>query len=357
LQEKILKSAKYLFKSGLISCSKSSPVFTLKTKHCMTLLPRFDTPAFLKDVPAGSPFYNKWSAFISQLMGTTTKGDGGGVFYNPTKSDITITAEKFMTWMAFPRQLMLNGSYTGDRTAAFIAADADVTARNPQIEYFEWKVDKANGKINKVTFVTETSDYYEQLWAVDKGAVVNLYRKLVGPAVVEADLHKKGAYNKFNKWNTTHGIVHYIHKANSFNAAIGLSREAVKSPVPFGDNYEAKPALAAQVTSADPRISFDIHMLIRKGLSVSLKNPIGLYIAGWENSGITHPDGTPAANYWRIVRGVPGMVLRLEYEVPASLGFVVGDLKIGGRRIEYGGQLAEHITVSLASTIGAAKKS
>jgi hypothetical protein len=51
------------------------------------------------------------------------------------------------------------------------------------------------------------------------------------------------------------------------------------------------------------------------------------------------------------------MVLRLECEVPASLGFVVGDLKIGGRRIEYGGQLAEHITVSFASTIGAAKKS
>ncbi len=41
-------------------------------------------------------------------------------------------------------------------------------------------------------------------------------------------------------------------------------------------------------------------------------------IAGWENSGITHRDGSVAGNYWRIVRGVPGMVLRLEYEVPAS---------------------------------------
>ncbi len=79
-------------------------------------------------------------------------------------------------------------------------------------------------------------------------------------------------------------------------------------------------------------------------------------IAGWENSGITHRDGSAAGNYWRIVRGVPGMVLRVEYEVPASLGFVVGDLKIGGRRIEYGGQLAEHITVSLTSTIGTSKK-
>lgn len=324
----------------------------------MPLLPRFDTPAFLNDVPAGSPFYSNWSAFISKLMGETKAGDGGGIFYNPTTTDITPTAEKPMTWMGFPRQLMLNNANGVDRTAAFIAADVDVEKRDPQIEYFEWKADRsADDKITKVTFVTETADYYQQLWAVDRAAVVNLYRKLVSPAVVEADLHNKGVYNKFNKWNTTDGIVHYIHRVNSYKDAIGLSRDGVTSPPPFSDNYEAQPALAARLTSADPRISFDIHMLIRKGLSVSLKNPIGLYITGWENSGITHPDGSAAGNYWKIVRGVPGMVLRLEYEVPASLGFVVGDLKIGGRRIEYGGQLAEHITVSLASTIGPAKKS
>jgi hypothetical protein len=179
-----------------------------------------------------------------------------------------------------------------------------------------------------------------------------LYRALVNPAVAEADLHIKGVYNKFNKWNTTDGIVHYIHRANSFNAAISLSKDAVKAAPPIGDNYEARPPFAAQITSADPRLAFDTHMHVRKGFYVSLKNPIGLYIAGWENSGITHPDGTPAGNYWRIVRGVPGMVLRLEYEVPAALGFLVGDLKIGGRVIEYGGQLAEHITVALVGTIG-----
>jgi len=322
----------------------------------MPILKRFDTPALLKDLPAASPFYDKWSAFISKLMGGITKGDGGGAFYNPTKTDVSIAAEKTMVWMGFPRQLMLNGSNSGDRTAALIAAEADVTQRLPQIEYFEWKVDRANGKITKITFVTETSDYYEQLWAVDRAVVVKLYKKLVNPAVVEADLHIKGRYNKFNKWNTTDGIVHYIHPANSFNAAISLSKDAVKSPVPFGDNYEARPPFSAQITSADPRLAFDTHMAIRKGFYVSSKNPVGLYIVGWENSGITNPDGSPAGNYWRIVRGAPGMVMRLEYEVPASLGFVVGDLKLGGRRIEYGGQLAEHIAVSFAATIGTIKK-
>ena len=322
----------------------------------MPLLKRFDTPAFLKDVPDASPFYDKWSAFISKLIGSTKKGTAGGVFYNPTKTDVKITAEKPLTWMGFSRELLLNGGKSGDRTAAFAAADADVAQRNPQIEYFEWRVERENGKVRKVTFVTETSEYYEQLWAVDRAAVVKLYRKLVNPAVVESDLHNKGVYNKFNKWNTTDGILHYIHPVNSNKDAIGLATDAVTCDAPFGDNYEARPALFNRPTSADPRISFDVNMLIRKGLAVSIKNPAGLYMAGWEQAGITHPDGSPAGNYWRIVRGVPGMVLRLEYEVPPSLGFVVGDFKIGGRNIEYGGQLAEHITVSFVTTVGTIKK-
>ena len=324
----------------------------------MPLLKRFDTPAFLKDAPATSPFYDRWSVYISKLVGNTLKGDGGGVWYNPTKTDVSASSEKQLTWMGFSREHLLNGAASGDRGAAFAAVDADVQQRNPQIEYFEWRVERtANDKIKKVTFVTETSEYYEQLWAVDRAAVVKLYRKLVSPAVMEADLHNKGVYNKFNKWNTTAGILHYIHRANSNAAAILLARDAVKSPAPFADNYEAQPALFNRPTSADPRISFDTHMLIRKGLHVSVKNPVGLYITGWENSGITHPDGTVAGSYWKVVRGTPGMVLRLEYEVPAALGFVVGDLRIGGRPIEYGGQLAEQVTVSLATTFGTLKKS
>jgi hypothetical protein len=46
------------------------------------------------------------------------------------------------------------------------------------------------------------------------------------------------------------------------------------------------------------------------------------------------------------------MVLRLEFEVPAAEGFVVGDIRIGGHPIEYGGQVAEHITVSTTGAAG-----
>ncbi len=316
----------------------------------MPLLPRFDPPAFLADVPPDSVFYRKFSKHISDLIGRTKPGDGRGAFYNPTRTDVKVTAEKALTWMGFPRQVLMENI---DRREAYRLADADVAERKPQIEYFEWKVDRnAAGKITKVTFVTETPDYYELLWSVDKKMVVKLYQDYVNPKVEQADLQADGEYNPFNRWNTTDGIMHYIHGANSFGDAIGLSLESVKSKNPFQDNYDATPGLYNNPTSADPRISFDVHMLVRKGFYVTVRNPVGLYMAAWDNSGITDDKGRPAADYWRIERGVPGMALRVVYEVPPAKGFVVGDLCIGGRPIEYGGQLAELVTVMFSVTAG-----
>ncbi len=319
----------------------------------MPLLPSFDTPASLRDVTAGSPFYSNWSNYIKGLMNDATPGDNGGAFYDPTATNVNVAGEKALVWMGFPRDVFLPAN-RDDKPAAFAIGDSDVTGRSPQNEYFEWRVDKnAKGKITKVTFVTEFRQYFLELWAVDRTAVVNIYRNLVSPAVQEADLHIGGAYDIFNDWNTTKGIVHYIQNINTLPAAIGLCQGAVTSPAPNQNNYEARPGLAGAPTSVDPRVSYDVHMLVRKGLYVTLRNPVGFYIADWNNSGIAKPDGRPApASWWKIKRGKPGMVLRLEYEVPPGRGFVVGDLKLGGRRIEYGGQLAEQITVVIHGTAG-----
>lgn len=318
----------------------------------MALLPKFETPALIRDAPPGSPFYTQWSGFVSSLIPAVSPGDNGGAFYNPMLTDVDVAGEKFLTWIGFPRDVMLSAANRDDHTAAFVQADADVALRSRQNEYFEWYVHRVAGKIQKVTFVTETPEYYRELFNFDPNIVLNLYRTLVNPAVTLADIAPGGSYNIFNVWNTTQGIVHYIQTINTLPAATGLSRMARTSSPPFRDNFEARPALATQPTAVDPRVSFDVHMLVRKGLHVSLRDPVGLYIVGWNGSGLAHPDGTPAGNYWRIVRGVPGMVLRLEYEVPAGLGFSVGDMTLGGRRIEYGGQLAEQITVGICGIAG-----
>jgi hypothetical protein len=325
----------------------------------MPLLARFDTPAFLTDAPAGSAFYDQWSSFLSTLIGGTAVGTNGGAFYDPTVTDVAIAGEKQLVWMGFPRDQVL--PFNRDNiTAAYISADSNLDTRQFQNEYFEWFAEKdKRGKIRKLTFVTETPEYYQQLWNFDRNIVVNLYRTLVNPAVTEASLRidirtslDTGNYTKFNRWNTRDGIVHYIQNINTMRAAVGLARDSVIVAPPYRDNYEAEPGLSSAFTSVDPRVSFDVNMLSRKGLYVSFKNPPGLYIAGWNDSGFSKPDGSAAGNYWRMVRGIPGRVLRLEYEVPAAEGFVVGDMKIGGRPIEYGGQVAEQITVTLGGIAG-----
>ena len=74
---------------------------------------------------------------------------------------------------------------------------------------------------------------------------------------------------------------------------------------------------------------------------------VGLYIAGLDTTGWSKPDGRPVGDYWRITRGSRGAIVRARYEVPRREGFVVGQVQIGGEPIEYGGQIAERITMKL----------
>ena len=332
----------------------------------MALITRFDTPASLRDLPAGSPFYDNWHNFIAGSLNPTTAGTNGGEFYDASQTNVNIVGEHTLVWMAFPRDVLM--PQRDDRTRAFITADrtpgGDVGNRDVQNEYCEWRVTRnAAGKITKITFTTETPEYWEHLWAVDRARVVDLYRAFVSPAVVEADLHVGGTYRRRNHWNDAEGIVHLIQSINTLSEAFGLAQGSATTPGPLytgvpapavpvpsaRDNHEMRPIAD---TSVDPRVSYDIGCLVRKPLSVTLRDPIGLYITGYDDTGWTKPNGDPVDDYWTIVRGLPGQILRLEYQVPPAAGFVVGDIRIGGRRIEWGGQIAEHVTVSITGVAG-----
>ena len=118
------------------------------------------------------------------------------------------------------------------------------------------------------------------------------------------------------------------------------------------DNFQFGATLG---NSADPRVTLDCAGLARKGLQITADDPIGLYIGGWDDTGWTKPDGSPVDNYWQVVRPVGASgppALRLVYEVPASEGFLVSDIRIGGRPIEFGGQIAEHLTVLFPAFAG-----
>ena len=186
--------------------------------------------------------------------------------------------------------------------------------------------------------------------------------------MTEADLRVPGTgvgsiparYNPLNVWNTANGIVHYIvsSPANTLGAAVGLAQGSVDllGGRPHArDNFELSAEIGFATTSADPRVQIDVNALARQqptGLAVTFAEPIGVYMIDWDDTGWTKPDGRPVGDYWRVVRGAPGAALRLEYEVPAGAGFVVGDIRIGGRPVEFGGQLAEHVTVKIVGLAG-----
>jgi hypothetical protein len=65
-------------------------------------------------------------------------------------------------------------------------------------------------------------------------------------------------------------------------------------------------------------------------------------LSGWE----AH-DGKGVADCIKVTRGTLGMIERLVVEVPKERGLTVSDITIGGVPIEYGGQIAECITVKL----------
>lgn len=318
----------------------------------MALVARFDTPASLRDLPAGSAFYDDWHNFLASRLNTTTgTGTATGEFYDASEVDVNVLAERSLVWMAFPRQVLVD--QRDDRGAAFVAADGDLAQRDPQNEYCEWHVTRdTTGKITKVVFVTESPEYWDRLWAADRARVVALYQTLVDPAVTEPDLRVGGpgsAYNKFNPYNTTTGIVHLIQSINTLSAALGLAQGSIHTGA-ARDGYETTPPSLR--TSVDPRVKFDIGALARTGLSLTLRDPIGLYITGYDDTGWTKPNGSPVDDYWHVVRGSPGQILRLEYWVPPGAGFVVGDIRIGRRPIEWGGQIAEHVTCTVGGVAG-----
>jgi hypothetical protein len=313
------------------------------------LVARFDTPGSLRDAPAGSAFYDAWHRRLAALL-----KDREGAFFDPSRYGMDLEAELTYAWMGFPRpHLVVN--HRDDREAAFAAGES----RLAQHEYLEWHVTRAASKITKVTFVTETPEYWEALAETEPELLVELYRRLVDPRVKRADLFKGGRYVRDNAWNSERGIVHYIMGINGIAPLINAEQD---SPIRAGalDNYDAMPLAFSNgtplYTSADSRFSLDIGVLARAGRSLTVREPVGLYMIDWDDMGWTKPDGTPVGNYWRVVRGAPGMALRLEYEVPAAEGFAVGDISIGGRPIRYGGQLAEHISVMAGGLAGRRRK-
>src|SRR5688500_13886122 len=137
----------------------------------MPTLTRFDTPAHLTELSAAGR--DGWSRAVDAMVQRFTRFDQ---FYNPRTEDTPAElAPVIMAWPAFPARVQRE---EGPGVARWERADG---SRSEQDEYCEWSVERANGNIVRVTFTTETPDYWEHVASTDDSLLLGLYREFVSP--------------------------------------------------------------------------------------------------------------------------------------------------------------------------------
>ena len=299
-----------------------------------------------------------WSQIVSRWLDEAREGnprENNGPrhqFFNPLTSPPANDAQvAVIAWNAFPRQVKSNSLSDRQR---WRRADAD---RNVQDEYCEWSVtrDPATRRIERVTFTCEPPEYWQVLASLDPDKVLELYREFVSPAIRREDLFINGKYNPRNRFNstTTGGAMHLVQLSNKLGAEIELGAAATIRRSQGG--HEIIDAQALILCSAygepgrnsDPHIGEQINALARQRADITLNNPIGLYFHEFNPVGWTTPDGEDARSFWHYPRGDDGHRVRAVFEVPAERGYGIGDIRIAGKPIEFGAQIADYITMKL----------
>jgi hypothetical protein len=307
----------------------------------------------------------KWNVFLSKIFEReikTAKEEAQppasrAWIYDPIATGVGNATEANISWTAFPKRISDQSPVPGQ---AWARADNN---RNNQEEYCEWEVARDTGpdnKILRVTLTCETADYYTFLAKEAPDLLLSLYRKHVSPQVELSDLISNNQYVPQNKWNYPqlsgmHGVVmHMAQINNSFRAAVNLSAIATwprvdSNGVPITGEQEliACSPFGDSARHSDPHIGAQINALVRAGNEISFADPVGLYMDSFDTSDWETPDGSPAENLIRIVRGSREFALRVVFEAPAGAGFSLGDVLIGGRKIRFGGQIVEKVRVRI----------
>jgi len=332
--------------------------------HFSIFNPPGNNPDFAGDAGLAGAWNSNMSKLFDGTIGSVTSylnqhGGGACQFYNPVSQgradpDLPVAATD-IPWNGFPKR---HGSPGPGQPPQYAAAEAPITAgqNRDQDEYLEWFVNRKNGKIVSVHFTCEAYDYFQFLGKAAPQKVLALYQSFVSPQVQMADLFQGSEYDVLNKWNTELGAMHLTHPANNLFAEVFLAGSATVRRSQHGSEItQAIPlckcgAFGASTRNSDPAIGAAVNGLCRDGRHVTLADPVGLYMGNFNGAGLT-VNGQPAGGFFKVVRGAFPTALRAVYELPPELaaqGLTVSDVRIGGAAVQFGGQLAERITMHIA---------
>jgi hypothetical protein len=319
----------------------------------MTVLARFDTPAALRDVRSAAK-RERWSRRLTNAFGPLARDFRQ--FYDPTQVSTPGDAEVVpVVWAASPAKLRRVSS---DPVERWRIADS---SRDQQDEYCEWAVEKAGGKITRVTFTTEVPEYFDFLAHRAPDRLLALYEQLAGVKVALKDLVSGGEYRPRNRGNAESPargrLVHLSQENNTLGAALALvavatvQRERNGVPVTTKQDLAQCSGLGDAFRNSDPQIAAIVNAAAGTGASITLKDPLGLYIDRLVTTGMVTPDGADPATFWKIERGGREHAVRASFAVPPGRGYTVGDVKIGDRPIRFGAQLADRVQIRIDAVV------
>lgn len=325
----------------------------------MPLLEQFAAPAHLTELsPEALQAWHERNAAIVAASAAEF-----GPYYDPTTEDTPDGLRPVrIVWAAFPATITAVHGHGAQRWDI-----ADSSRSRPDglghDEYCEWGVERdRDGKVVRVTFTTEAPEYWDHIAKTDPELLLALYRELAGADVQSDDVFRNGQYLRRNQWNDVVGPdggsvparpIHFLHGSNTLDAAIKLARDATvlrhdRDGQPVFDRQELVTcsALGEPLRTSDPQIAQVVNDAVAKGLEVTLKDPLGLYLDGLQSAGIVAPDGTDAIEFWHVERGTREHTVRASFAV-RDKPYVVGDLTIDGRPITRGGQVADKVRIRL----------
>jgi len=327
----------------------------------MAKISQFAAPGNVTDLsaPMAASWSTKISGFLDDEVSSLAANHGlQPQFYNPSKLDVSGTPTP-ISWQAFPQIIELE---FGDNPQEMFR---QAESRDNQDEYLEWAVIRQDGKITKVTFTCEGPEYWSHV-AGDKALLTTLYSDIVGQQVPQSELLTAGGtYAPRNSFNMKHAI-HLIQGANTLRAEIDIASQATiirrhgsHDPVTNPNELINCSGFGKADRHSDPHIGEVVNDAARKGCSLTLQDPIGLYIDGLPHPtndlGIKKPGGgAVGTDYWTLARGDNDHILRAVFAAPAGQP-AVGDLEIGGKKIEFGGQIVKAgrgMQVKLTGVVG-----